>query len=150
MNVVNESRAARALPKNYARIYALVCELPAGVHRTASELFIEAHEKYPAMGVSTVYRGLMRLRDLGFVAEIFLPGASSAVYERAAPPHAHFRCTQCGTVEDVRYSLSGEVLQEISRRIAGTISDVSLTFHGTCTACARPSSVRADEPAVPD
>ncbi len=96
----------RALPKNYERIFALVCELPPGVHRTAGELFIEAHARYPAMGVSTVYRGLTRLRDLGLIAEIQLPGASSAVYERAVPSH-----------------------------IDNPISDVSLTFHGTCQAC---------------
>jgi Fe2+ or Zn2+ uptake regulation protein len=108
------------------------------VHRTASELFVEAHARYPSMGVSTVYRGLTRLRDLGFVAEILVPGASSAVYERAAPPHAHFRCTRCGTVLDVRYQLSDDVLLQVSEATGTRISDVSLTFHGTCHACSAP------------
>jgi Fe2+ or Zn2+ uptake regulation protein len=125
----------RALPKNYERIFALVCELPPGVHRTAGELFIEAHARYPAMGVSTVYRGLTRLRDLGLIAEIQLPGASSAVYERAVPSHAHYRCSTCGTVLDVPYRLSSEILQQVAAQIDNPISDVSLTFHGTCQAC---------------
>ncbi len=137
--MVHESRKpVRSLPKNYERIFALVCDLPPGVHRTASELFIEAHARYPSMGVSTVYRGLTRLRDLGLVAEILVPGANSAVYERAAPSHAHFRCTACGTVLDVHYRLSTEVLQEVSEQIDNPISDFSLTFHGTCQACSAP------------
>jgi len=135
----------RALPKNYERIFALVCELPPGVHRTAGELFIEAHARYPSMGVSTVYRGLMRLRDLGLIAEIQLPGASSAVYERAAASHAHYRCTSCGTVLDVQYRLSSDVLLQVAAQIDNPISDFSLTFHGTCRACtnAAPRELRA-------
>ncbi len=105
------------------------------MHRTAGELYIEAHARYPAMGVSTVYRGLTRLRDLGLVAEIQLPGASSAVYERAVPSHAHYRCSTCGTVLDVPYRLSSEILQQVAAQIDNPISDVSLTFHGTCQAC---------------
>lgn len=135
----SEERAieSRRIPKNYQRIYALVCEQAPGRHRTVNALYVAAHKRHPGIGVSTVYRGLARLRDLGLVSEILVPGAGSAVYEKAASPHAHFRCSSCGDVQDVAYRLPSRVLRQLSSAQACEITDVTLAFHGICHACAR-------------
>lgn len=131
-----KSTARRRMPKNYERIYAIVCEQAPGRHRTASDVYAAARERHPGIGVSTVYRGLTRLRDLGLVAEIVVPGAGSAVYERAAPAHAHFRCSACADVQDVAYRLPSAVLRRLSLANENRITGVSLAFHGLCRGCA--------------
>jgi len=137
---VPKGAGRRRLPKNYERIYELVCEQPPGRHRTASEVYASARERHPGIGVSTVYRGLTRLRDLGLVAEIVVPGAGSAVYEKAAPEHAHFRCSACADVQDVAYRLPGQVMRRLSLANENRISGASLTFHGLCRTCAAEAS----------
>jgi len=145
---ISEEHATQTtrLPTNYARIYALVCEQVPGHHRTAHELYVEAHKRFPTMGISTVYRGLARLRDMGLVEEIVVPGGDSAVYERAAPPHTHFHFSSCGDVQDVAYQLPSNVLRRLSRAQANQITDVSVTFHGICRGCASSSAPSGSSP----
>jgi Fe2+ or Zn2+ uptake regulation protein len=125
----------RRLPKNYERILQLVCAQAPGQHRTANELYAAAHKRYPSMGVSTVYRGLARLRDLGLVSEIVVPGSDSALYEQAGKAHAHFRCTVCGAIEDVDYTIAPRVLRQLSSDLHHAVDGVTLAFHGACSGC---------------
>ena len=67
------------LPKNYRLLYDLVQESGRGRHLTMNELFVEASARQPGIGHSTVYRGLIRLRQLGLISEILVPGAASAI-----------------------------------------------------------------------
>lgn len=123
------------LAKNYRMIYDLVREQGAGTHLSVAEVYELARARQPGIGATTVYRALTRLRDLGLVSEIDLAGAESAYYEPAGSAHAHFRCADCGKVEDVEYMLSTAVVEELARKHSADISEVSLTLHGRCAAC---------------
>lgn len=123
------------LPKNYQLVYDLIRAAGPGTHLTTAELFARAKRRRPAIGFSTVYRGVVRLRDLGIIDEIVIPGSDSAVYEPAGPPHAHFRCTACGEVEDVDYRLPAPTLAALSKQTGADVRDVTLTLHGVCRAC---------------
>lgn len=124
------------LPGNHRLIHEIVCGLPQGSHATVGEVFTAARARRPRIGFSTVYRALGRLRDLGLVAEVRVPGRGAAVYEPARCSHAHFVCEGCGTVDDVDYALPGPVLDELSHRCGGGITGAFLTLHGTCARCA--------------
>jgi Fur family transcriptional regulator, ferric uptake regulator len=123
------------LPKNYQLVYDLVLDAGKGVHLTTSDLFALAKSRRPEIGFSTVYRGIQRLRDLGLIDEIVVPGAEAAVYEPASGSHAHFRCTRCGKVEDVNYSLSGATLSALAKQTGAHIETASVTLHGECRSC---------------
>ncbi|HTQ33215.1 MAG TPA: transcriptional repressor [Stellaceae bacterium] len=127
-------QAAR-LPKNYQLVLAVVRSLGRGTHATTREIFAEAKRKQPRLGYSTVYRALLRLRDLGEVAEVNIPGLPSAVYESATSKHAHFHCQKCGRVEDI--SFVGEV-GDLAKIVQTnhSINDLSLILHGICADCA--------------
>lgn len=123
---------ARPLPKNYRAIFEIVRERGCGTHLTVAEVYTAAKRRLPALGVTTVYRALARLRDTGLVAEIALPGADGAVYELAAEPHAHFRCDECGAIEDVAYA--GEI-GGVPHPRGAQVSGISITLHGRCAKC---------------
>jgi Fe2+ or Zn2+ uptake regulation protein len=126
---------ARALPKNYQLIWDVVRESGPGRHLTMGDVHAAATRKRPGIGFSTVYRGLGRLRDLGIVAEIVVPGADAATYEPLGEPHAHFRCVSCGTIEDVSFVLPQRTLKSLGERHAFDIVSSSVSFEGRCAAC---------------
>ena len=128
---------AARLPGNHRLIHEVVCELPLGTHATVGEVFVAARQRRPRIGFSTVYRALARLRDLGLVAEVRVPGRGPAVYEPARSGHAHFLCDRCGGVDDVDYALPPAVLDDIARRCGKGVAGAFLTLHGICTGCAR-------------
>ena len=69
------------LPKNYQLIYEIVQASGIGRHLTPSDIFAKAHKRRPGIGFSTVYRGLERLRELGLISELYVPGVDAATYE---------------------------------------------------------------------
>ena len=125
----------RKLPKNYKVVHDVIAAQPPGRHAAANEIYAEAKRRQPAIGYSTVYRALDRLRDEGLVHEVRVPGASSALYEPARHGHAHFLCTGCGRVADVDYAIPGVDIASLNAAHGIAITDVSLTFNGRCRAC---------------
>lgn len=129
------SAARRSLPKNYHLIYDIVKKSGVGHHLTPSEIYAKAVERRPGIGFSTVYRGLERLRTLGLVSELFVPGTDSATYEPSGPRHAHFRCSVCGAIEDVAYAIPSRTLKALTSRHGFEIESERVTFEGRCLAC---------------
>jgi Fur family transcriptional regulator, ferric uptake regulator len=133
--MANPAPAPARLPKNYELILEVVVASGRGRHLTMSEVFAQTSARRPGIGFSTVYRGLVRLRDLGLISEIFVPGADSATYEPTAERHAHFRCTTCGTIEDVDYALPPRVLRGVAEKSGFAISAGTVNFEGRCGRC---------------
>ena len=136
--IVNRGSPAgeRPLPKNYRLIYDIVEASGIGRHLTSSEIFAKALKRRPGIGFSTVYRGLERLRQLGLVSEVSVPGAEGATYEPSGPQHAHFHCSRCGEIEDVAYAIPARTLNTLARAHGFTIDSERVTFEGRCASCA--------------
>jgi Fe2+ or Zn2+ uptake regulation protein len=133
------SRAAtgdeRALPANYGTVLDVVEAAGPGSHLTAREIWVRARALQPRIGFATVHRGLIRLHELGTVMKIDVPGEASAVYEPAARPHAHFRCTGCGAIDDLDYAVPPRTLRALAERHGVAIEREAVTFTGRCAAC---------------
>ena len=123
------------LPKNYQLILDIVQESGRGRHLTMSDVFAQTSARRPGIGYSTVYRGLVRLRELGLISEIVVPGALAATYEPAAERHAHFLCTRCSAIEDVEYALPTRVLRSVADKSGFDIAAGTVTFEGLCRDC---------------
>jgi Fur family ferric uptake transcriptional regulator len=124
------------LPANYRVILDVVNEFGSGRHATAQDVFMRARERQPHIGFTTVHRGLARLNELGHILKLDIPGEGSAMYEPATSDHAHFRCTACGAVEDVDYSLDTATRAQLESRHGMAIRHESITFSGLCRSCA--------------
>jgi Fe2+ or Zn2+ uptake regulation protein len=123
------------LPANYQIVLDVVNAGGPGSHRSAQDIFAAARSRQPRIGFATVHRSLARLSELGYVLKLDLPGAPSAIYEPATAPHAHFRCTACGTIADLEFALPAATRETIAARHGLRIDDEAVTFAGTCRAC---------------
>lgn len=123
------------LAKNYRLVHDVLREQARGSHLCAADVFALARRRQPKIGVTTVYRALGRLRSMGLVAEIFLPGTDTAYYETAGAPHAHFRCAICGSVEDIRYAVPESFLAEVADLHDVEVSEVLVSLTGHCARC---------------
>jgi Fe2+ or Zn2+ uptake regulation protein len=123
------------LPKNYQLVYDIVEESGVGRHLTTAEIYAEALKRKPGVGFSTVYRGLERLRDLGLVSELYVPGADAATYEPAGLRHAHFRCSTCAIIEDVDFAIAPGTIKKLALQHGFSIKNESVTFEGLCARC---------------
>ena len=130
-----------SLPKNYQLIYEIVEASGVGRHLTPSVIYAKALKRRPGIGFSTVYRGLERLRDLGLISELYVPGVDSATYEPSGPRHAHFRCSECGDIEDVAHAIPTRTIKALALQHGFKIESERVTFEGRCVACA--TSVRS-------
>ena len=101
-----------------------------------AEIFALARERQPQIGFTTVYRALVRLRDEGLVWEVSLPGADAAYFERPAEPHAHFRCTACGKIDDVPVPFGDDAIARVAARLGAQVTSSSVALAGRCAACA--------------
>lgn len=124
-----------SLPKNYRLIYDLVQTSGIGRHLTPLEIHAKALACKPGIGLTTVYRGLERLRDLGLIAEVYVPGAAAATYEPTGPRHAHFRCTSCKAIADVGFALPSQTVAALASKHGFTVESESVTFEGRCASC---------------
>jgi Fe2+ or Zn2+ uptake regulation protein len=129
------SPARERLPANYLTILAAIRDIAPGTHLTAQDVFARARRQRPKLGFATVHRGLARLSELGYVIKVDVPGAACAVYEQTAEPHAHFRCSSCGSIRDIAFSLPPELLVGLARQHDLQIEVESTTFTGRCASC---------------
>ncbi len=137
------SDAPVRLPKNYQLVYDIVQASGLGRHLTMAGVLERATQHRPGIGLSTVYRGLVRLRELGLISEIVVPGSDCATYEPLGPPHSHFRCVACGVIEDVSYAVSPRVLRAVREKHGFELTGGTVTFEGRCTRCRLPRSAGA-------
>jgi Fe2+ or Zn2+ uptake regulation protein len=129
-----ENDAVR-LPPNHRVVLEIVREQGRGHHATTSDIFFEAKRRKPQIGYSTVYRALDRLRQLGLVSEVRIPGTASALYEPVGTSHVHFVCDACGRVDDIDHAPSPAGFMSLAEGRDIDITGVSLTLHGLCPAC---------------
>jgi Fur family ferric uptake transcriptional regulator len=131
----DKTTTSAPLPKNYQLVYEIVEASGIGRHLAPLEIYAKALERRPGIGLSTVYRALVRLRDLGLVSELYVPGLDAATYEPSGPRHAHFRCSECGEIEDVAYAIPARTIKVLALQHGFKIESERLTFEGRCADC---------------
>jgi Fe2+ or Zn2+ uptake regulation protein len=106
-----------------------------GGHLAAQELFTLAHARDARLNLSTVYRTLALLRDLGLVDERHL-GEDHHHYElRTQTTHYHLRCQGCGEVIEFASPLVEQLQAEIAGRYRYRSTEAQIDLFGFCAAC---------------
>ena len=82
-------------------------------HLSAEDIYMRVHETYPAIGLTSVYRTLDMLVNIGLVYK-FDFGDGRARFEIAEDPkgkdhHHHLVCTGCGRIVNYRDFIDDEV-----------------------------------------
>ena len=116
-------------------------------HLSAEDVFIQIHKDYPAIGLTTVYRTLELLVNMGLVCK-FDFGDGRIRYELCQGPgvvkhHHHLVCTNCGRVIDYTEFINQEkelierTEKELSRKYNFSINSHQIQFSGLCEKCKR-------------
>jgi len=104
-------------------------------HATPDEVLAEVRKESSAVNVSTVYRTLELLEELGLVRHAHITDRAPTYHSTATPPHLHTVCRSCGTVDEVPVESVGPLVESL-RAERGFVTDVGhLTVFGTCRAC---------------
>ena len=69
-------------------------------HPTAEDIYRKVKENYPAISLSTVYRVLDKLVEIGEIKEIVV-SSSERRYDARKGNHYHFVCKNCKRIFDV-------------------------------------------------
>lgn len=104
-------------------------------HISAEEIFERVREKYPYANISTVYRTLELLKELGLAAEISMGDGITRYHARENSRHHHLICTKCGSMLDLPES-DLEPLGKSLMKNRGFKADIShLAIFGLCSKC---------------
>lgn len=114
-------------------------------HLSAEEVYLSVHEIQPNVGLTTVYRTLELLVQMGLVFK-FDFGDGRARYELSQGPkgirhHHHLVCTDCGRVIDYtdfiddEVELLGRTERGLSRKFKFKITNHVIQFYGQCDRC---------------
>ena len=67
-------------------------------HLTAEDIFSQVRARYPNVHISTVYRTLEMLQDLGMVTETDLGEGKRQYHWAERGQHHHLVCSRCGQI----------------------------------------------------
>ena len=104
-------------------------------HATPDEVLAEVRRTSDAINLSTVYRTLELLDELGLISHAHLTDRAPTYHAVSADEHFHLVCRGCGTVSGApRARLEGLLAQ--LRTDPGFEADVGhLTIFGRCARC---------------
>lgn len=106
-----------------------------GEHLDADQIYALARQQNPRLSLSTVYRTLSLLRDLGLVDEVHL-GEDHHHYElKPATAHHHLICRGCGRVAEFSTFLADELAGSVGAEYGYDVQEVRIELMGFCAAC---------------
>jgi Fur family ferric uptake transcriptional regulator len=114
-------------------------------HLSAEDVYLTIHKVYPQVGLTTVYRTLELLVQMGLVFK-FDFGDGRARYELSEGPkgtrhHHHLVCSDCGRVIDYTDFIDDEIEllnqteKGLSDKFNFKITNHLIQFYGLCDKC---------------
>jgi Fur family ferric uptake transcriptional regulator len=104
-------------------------------HATPEEICVKVRETARGVNISTVYRTLELLEELGMVTHTHLGHGAPTYHLAADADHVHLVCRRCGKVIEVRSQLAEGLVKGLDEEL-GFVADVHhLTVFGRCCDC---------------
>lgn len=105
-------------------------------HATPEKICNQVRRTAPAVNITTVYRTLELLSELGVVRHIHL-GHGAPVYSAADHEHLHLVCHRCGEVMEASRDLLDGVAEAARSSWGFELDAAHVALSGRCRACAR-------------
>jgi Fe2+/Zn2+ uptake regulation proteins len=107
-------------------------------HLSAEDVYMLVKEKFPEIGLATVYRSLELLSELQIVAKMNF-GDGVARFDLRGHDHEHMHhhliCQQCGALEEIKEDWLTELEERLEREYGFKVLDHRLDFMGNYKAC---------------
>lgn len=99
---------------------------------SVQEIFDEAREAIPGLGIATVYRFVKSLVEDGFLASVDIPGEGQRFEVAGKRHHHHFQCKGCGKV----FEIDGCAGPDCHNAPPGfEVEDHMVVVYGRCASC---------------
>jgi Fur family ferric uptake transcriptional regulator len=111
-------------------------------HATPDDIVTAVRRTASGVNISTVYRTLELLEELGLVTHTHLGHGPPTYHAAADDEHVHLVCRVCGTVSEAAPGLVDGVVRELAET-QGFAADVGhMAIFGTCRDCAAKAAHR--------
>ena len=104
-------------------------------HISAEEIYAQVVARYPKVNISTVYRTLELLKQLGLIYEIDLGGGRIRYHPEGRGHHHHLICRKCGAVTNVSESVLFPVQAVLLQAFNFSAELKHLAIFGLCENC---------------
>ena len=104
-------------------------------HISAEEIYAQVVAKYPHVNISTIYRTLELLKQVGLVTETDLGEGRVRYHPAGKGHHHHLVCKECGAIIDLDETVLSS-LKDILLREYKFVADLRhLAIFGLCVNC---------------
>jgi Fur family ferric uptake transcriptional regulator len=110
-------------------------------HLDADEVYRRARKKQPRLSLSTVYRTLQTLKELGLVEEVHLDETHHHYEIKASHEHHHLICLGCGKVVEFECPMSVQMQEEVSKEKGFEVVNTEVRMTGYCPECRKEREV---------
>ena len=104
-------------------------------HATPDEVLTEVRRHSAAVNISTVYRTLELLEELGLVRHAHLTDRAPTYHSTRHGRHFHLVCRSCGAIISAEEALLDPLATRLEQELGFTPDVGHLTVFGTCREC---------------
>lgn len=112
-------------------------------HVSADEIHQKVSSQFPQVNISTVYRTLELLEDLGLVTHTHFDDGVTQYHLAEAGLHQHLVCRRCGSEEELGVEILEPLARELRQRYDFAADLAHFAIVGVCKACHERSDERA-------
>ncbi|NCA99481.1 MAG: transcriptional repressor [Clostridia bacterium] len=107
----------------------------AGTPLSAEEIMFQAHQQDPSLALSTVYRNLEKMLELGLCQQIRFQDGLARFEQAGLVHHHHLVCTACGRREAVPICPLHQIQQQLEASSGYQITYHEINLYGLCPDC---------------
>ena len=104
-------------------------------HGTPDEICAEVQRTASGVNLSTVYRALELLEELGMVTHTHLGHGAPTYHAATDEQHLHLVCRDCGAVTETDVALAEGLVAELAGRHGFRTDVAHFSVYGRCGAC---------------
>jgi Fur family ferric uptake transcriptional regulator len=131
-NEMLRKRGYRLTPQRFM-ILSVIQE--AEEHLSIDQITERVQERNPYVSLSTIYRTLELLRELGLVRENHLPGEQPHYEAAEGKAHHHLVCRNCRAIIHLDNALLGNLNEQLQEQYHFHNLTLDLVASGYCDAC---------------
>jgi Fur family ferric uptake transcriptional regulator len=104
-------------------------------HVSVDQVYQRVVRSFPDVNVTTVYRTLEVLEELGIVRHTHFHDGAAQFQRTDEPPHHHMICTRCGGDTDIDLALLTPLADALEKRYGFQADLTHTAIVGLCRAC---------------
>jgi Fur family ferric uptake transcriptional regulator len=105
-------------------------------HGTPDEICAEVQRSAPGVNLSTVYRTLELLEELGLVTHTHLGHGAPTYHAATDEDHLHLVCRDCGVIIETNSSVTDDLVRVLAQRHGFQTDVAHFAIYGLCAGCA--------------